>query len=124
MPRIGVGESLCTVVVTVDAPPDHLPALEKHAREGLRLFRSFPGFVAGALHRSRDGARLVQYLQWRSEEDHLACMDDPSWDASPSARRFVELDRHGAIRVDVRTYDVVAAEHAEHPAPGRDRKQS
>jgi hypothetical protein len=110
MPVIHPDSSLCTVIVTVDAPSRVLPELERHAKDGLRRFRDFEGFIGGALHRSDDGTRLVQYLQWRSEQDHLACMNDPRWDAEPSARRFMELAQEGTATVDVRTYDVVAAE--------------
>ena len=68
---------LCTVVVTVDADPDLIPELEAHARDGLARFASFKGFLSGALHKSADGGRLIQYLQWETEADHLACMHDP-----------------------------------------------
>lgn len=110
MPAISPARQLCTVIVTVDAPQAVVPELESHAREGLRRFRDFPGFIGGALHRSGDGLRLVQYLQWRSEEEHLACMNDPRWDDEPSTRRFVELAEDGTATVDVRTYVVLAAE--------------
>jgi hypothetical protein len=98
------------VIVTVDAPSNVIPELERHARDGLPRFRDFAGFVGGALHRSGDGTRLVQYLQWRSEEQHLACMNDPRWDTEPSAQRFMALAQEGTAAVDVRTYDVLAAE--------------
>ncbi len=80
-----------------------------HARRGLRRFAEFDGFVGGATHVSADGGRIVQYLQWRSEEDHLACMNDPSWADLPSSQRFMELVESGRATMDVRTYDVVEA---------------
>ena len=66
-----------TVIVTVDAECDIIPELETHAREGLARFAELDGFVSGALHKSTDGTRLIQYLQWRDEAAHLACMHDP-----------------------------------------------
>lgn len=105
---IRAGGSLCTVIVTVDADPEVLPELQAHARDGLGRFATFPGFVSGALHRSADGGRMVQYLQWRTEADHLACMAHPGWDDLDSTRRFMELVNSGVARMDVRTYEVMA----------------
>ena len=106
--RVEASAGCCTVIVTVDADAELVPELEAHARDGLRRFAEMPGFIAGALHRSDDGGRLVQYLQWASEADHLACMRDPRWDELPSTRRFMEVAASGASTVDVRVYDVVA----------------
>ncbi len=110
MPLIDPDGQVCTVIVTVDAEADVLPELEAHAREGLSRFAEFRGFLGGATHRSADGTRLVQYLQWQSEEHHLACMSDTRWDDLPSTRRFMELARSGRVKMDVRVYEVVAAQ--------------
>lgn len=111
-PTIRPNAGLCTVIVTVDAASQVIAELEAHARYGLARFPDFAGFVAGALHRSTgtgaDGARLVQYLQWKTEADHLACVNDPRWDELPSTARFMELVASGQATIDVRTYDVLA----------------
>ena len=52
-----------TVIVTVVADPELMLDLEAHARAGLKLFHDFDGFVAGALHKSVDGGKFVQYIQ-------------------------------------------------------------
>jgi quinol monooxygenase YgiN len=41
-----------------------------------------PGFISASVHRSRDGTRVFNYLQWESSE-HLARMQ-----ASPEFRRI------------------------------------
>ena len=104
----GPRRNVCAVLVTVDANADVMPALEDHARYGLARFPEFDGFISGTLHKSADGTRLVQYLCWRSEADHLACIDDPRWNDLPSTRRFLELVESGEARMDVRVYEVVA----------------
>ena len=109
MTNIQHPSDLCTVIVTVDADPEIVTEMEKHARDGLMLFADFDGFVSGALHRSADGGRLVQYLQWRSEADHRTCMNDPRWDTFGSTQRFMERIASGEARIDVRVYGVVAA---------------
>lgn len=112
MPVIDPDAGVCTVIVTVDAEASVMPELEVHAREGLLRFAEFPGFLGGATHRSADGTRLVQYLRWRTEAHHLACMHDSRWDDLPSTHRFMELVQSGRASMDVRVYDVVAAREA------------
>ena len=80
MPRIEKDGDICTIIVTVDAAPELLSVLSEHARLGLERFPEFPGFLGGALHLSEDQGRIVQYLQWASESEYRACIDDPSWD--------------------------------------------
>ena len=99
--------TLCTVIVTVDAAVDVMPELELHARDGLQAFSSFEGFVSGALHKSSDGTRLVQYLQWQDEPAHLACMNDPRWDESPSAKRFMDIVNGGHATMHVGVFGVL-----------------
>jgi quinol monooxygenase YgiN len=49
----------------------------------------FPGFISATVHRSTDGTRVFNYLQWESAE-HLAAMQrSPEFQAI--ARRFAGL---------------------------------
>ena len=49
----------------------------------------FPGFISATVHRSTDGTRVFNYLQWESAE-HLAVMQrSPEFHAI--ARRFAGL---------------------------------
>jgi hypothetical protein len=95
--------------VTVDADSEVIMDMENHARRGLDRFAQIEGFISGALHKSTDGGRLIQYLQWRSKADHLACMNDPRWEEEESTRRFLEHVASGRATMDVRIYDVIAA---------------
>lgn len=108
MPRITGTPDVCTVIVTLDAPPERLPAFAAHAAMGLERFRRYDGFVAGALHLAADGGRLVQYLQWRSEAEYRACIEDPAWDALPSTRELLAAVASGEAMLDARTYRVAA----------------
>ncbi len=109
MTSIRTPNDFCTVIVTVDAPSHVIEEMEPHARNGLTYFADMKGFVSGALHKSTDGKRLVQYLQWETEANHLACMDDSRWDDLPSTRTFMAHVESGAAKIDVRIYDVAAA---------------
>ena len=108
MTTIEAGANCCTAVVTVDADPEVIMEMKKHARRGLDRFSQFEGFVSGALHKSTDGGRLIQYLQWRREADHLACMNDPRWGEEESTRRILDHVVSGRATMDVRIYDVMA----------------
>ena len=99
---------MIAVIVTVDARDRETTApLEAHARLGLERFPDLEGFVSGTLHRSADGQRIVQYLQWESKESYQACIDSPTWDDLDSTREFMRIIRSGAATMDVRVYEVV-----------------
>jgi hypothetical protein len=108
MPRITRGSTVCTVIVTVDAAPQILADLVVHAQLGIDRFVDFQGYLGGALHLSEDGGRLVQYLQWASETDYLACINDPVWDELESAKSFLAAVESGAVRLDSRIFEVRA----------------
>ena len=104
---------VCTVIVTVDAIDGAIDNvmgdLVEHARAGIEEhFPRFAGYLGGALHVSADGTRLVQYLQWRSADDYVACRDDSSWHAIETTERFAAHARAGHARVDARVFTVVA----------------
>jgi heme-degrading monooxygenase HmoA len=37
-----------------------------------RVAREFPGFVSATVHRSLDGTRVINYLQWQTAADPSA----------------------------------------------------
>lgn len=39
-------------------------------------FKQQPGFVAAAVHRSRDGLRVVNYVQWQTQNDYEAYINN------------------------------------------------
>lgn len=112
MPLIIHPTDLRTVIVTVEAEVDVLPAMAAHARLGLEKFSSYPGFRGGALHVSEDGCRLIQYLQWESMEEYRSCVEDPAWGDLPSTRFFLDTVASGKAQLDVRTYRVAATSEA------------
>jgi heme-degrading monooxygenase HmoA len=64
---------------------------------------TFPGFVSASVHRSTDGTRVINYLQWKSAE-HLAAMQR-SAEFQAIGRRFtglIEFDPHQFEVVHVR----------------------
>lgn len=43
-----------------------------------RTIRHLPGFVSASIHKSTDGARVVNYAQWRSQSDLEAMLQNPA----------------------------------------------
>jgi quinol monooxygenase YgiN len=59
----------------------------------------FPGFISAAVHRSTDGTRVFNYLQWESAEDLAAMQRSPEFQTI--ARRFAELIEFEPHRCEV-----------------------
>jgi heme-degrading monooxygenase HmoA len=58
-----------------------------------------PGFIGAALHKSTDGARVINYAHWRSESDFGSFLNK-------YGEQFAQLGRY-ATRMDPHTYEVV-----------------
>lgn len=54
------------------------------------LMRYLPGFISANIHRSLDGAKVVNYAQWESREAFQATLGDPA-----VAAYFAELAQIG-----------------------------
>jgi heme-degrading monooxygenase HmoA len=68
MPQIATDNRVVTQITVVEPEPgkqaDALAVMQDRARFMARQ----PGFVSIVLHRSLDGKRIVNYLQWQSRE--------------------------------------------------------
>jgi len=94
-----------TVLVQISTPPELQAELVATMLETAPVFAAQPGFVSSHLHRSHDGELVVNYLQWRSQADHEACLISP--DVAAGGRPFMDfLERHG-LDMDVTTYEIV-----------------
>ena|SRR5438552_3416633 len=68
MPHIHTSDQPVTQITIIEAEPDRQrEALEMMATRA-RLMAQQPGFVSISLHRSLDGRRIVNYIQWESRE--------------------------------------------------------
>ena len=62
--------------------------------------RARPGFVSASVHPSLDGTRVVNYAQWRTEEDFRAMASDPATQKLlKEARALVERNEPHLYRV-------------------------
>ena len=72
-----------------------------------------PGFVSISLHRSRDGRRIVNYVQWQSRELLQSAHHSPEFRAE--WRHFDELTR----TIEPQLYDVALVMDGERAAETR-----
>ncbi len=96
MPEIVSGAEYATFINTFRCDPANQEEVVRINIDIVdQVASSSPGFIAAAVHRSIDGTRVVNYLQWESSE-HLAAMQRaPEFQAI--ARRFtglIEFDPH------------------------------
>ena len=79
MPQIRSDHQPVTQITVVEAEPDKQAEALSLMTERARFMAGQPGFVAIALHRSLDGRRIVNYIQWRSREELAAAHKSPAF---------------------------------------------
>jgi heme-degrading monooxygenase HmoA len=101
MPQIHSSDQLVTQITMVEADSGKQDEALSLMTERARLMSRQPGFVSISLHRSLDGRRIVNYIQWQSREQLQSAHKSPDfrkeWD------RFDRL----AGDIDPHLYEVV-----------------
>jgi quinol monooxygenase YgiN len=102
---IRAGEPLVTLInVFTVAPERQQELVELLDRATEETMRHQPGFISAHIHRSLDGTRVVNYAQWKSQEDFRAML------RSAEVRPHMEA----ALRIataEPKLYEVVSAHH-------------
>ena len=60
---------LVTLINVFETKPEQQQALLDQLSRFAESVKEEPGMIGAALHRSTDGTRVINYAQWRSEED-------------------------------------------------------
>ncbi len=104
MPEIRIQNDIVTQITTAEAEDGGQDALFALMRERARFMARQPGFVSISLHRSLDGRRIVNYVQWTSREQLEAAHQAPEFRAA-----WPEV---GAVSEDIvpRLYEVAHIE--------------
>ncbi len=102
MPQIRTDNQPVTQITIIAAEPDKQAEALSVMTERARFMASQPGFVSISLHRSLDGRRIVNYIQWSSRDQLQAAHK------SPQFRK--EWDRFGqkTDEIDPHLYEVCA----------------
>ena len=68
MPRIEKDNQAVTQITFIEVEPDKQQEALSMMTERARFMARQPGFISIGLHRSLDGRRIVNYIQWPNRE--------------------------------------------------------
>src|SRR3954453_9667023 len=100
MPRIQTDNQPVTQITIIEAEPGQQQEALSLMAERARFMAQQPGFVSISLHRSLDGRRIVNYVQWQNRELLQAAHKSP--DFRKAWRRFDDL----TDQIDPHLYEV------------------
>jgi len=103
---IRASDDIVTFINVLDVDPANQQKLVELLTEGTEKVMQYrPGFVSVNILASVDGTRVVNYAQWRSQDDIKATMSDP--EAQDYARQAGAL-----AQAKPQPYKVVSVHHA------------
>jgi heme-degrading monooxygenase HmoA len=79
MPHIQTSNPPVTQITIVEAEPGKQAEALSLMTERARFMSKQPGFVSISLHRSLDGRRIVNYIQWKSREQLQSAHKSPNF---------------------------------------------
>ena len=101
MPHIQTSNQPVTQITIVEAEPGKQDEALSLMTERAEFMSKQPGFVSISLHRSLDGRRIVNYVQWKSREQLQSAHKSP--DFRKEWNRFDRL----TDEIDPHLYEVV-----------------
>jgi quinol monooxygenase YgiN len=107
MATIREGAQIHTLIVVFTVEPAQQDALVRHLRGLAAEHSQFDGFVSCSIHRSQDGTRVAEYIQWRSAADMEAVLDTPEGRAQVAESSQIALDH------DAHVYQVLSVTEAD-----------
>ena len=115
MATISEGADVHTLIVMFTVDPTQQETLVAHLRGMAAEHCKFDGFVSCSIHRSEDGTRVAEYIQWRSAAHMEAVLNTPEGQAQLAESSRI-ADRHGA---QAHVYQVVSVTQAPQPEGSR-----
>src|SRR5438132_11520571 len=100
MPHIQTGNQMVTQLTVIEAEPEKQQQALSLMAERARFMARQPGFVSISLHRSLDGRRIVNYVQWQNRELLQSAHNAP--DFRKAWRQFDDL----TDQIDPHLYEV------------------
>lgn len=99
---------LCTLInVFTIAPEKQQSLIDVLVDVTDRVICKLPGFISANIHKSVDGERVTNYVQWRRKEDLEAML------RNPEAKEHIAICQQLASHIDFHLYTV---EHIQGPA--------
>jgi heme-degrading monooxygenase HmoA len=104
MPEISEKKQVVTQINVIDVEPGKDGELVALIADRIRFMSRQPGFVSASLHRSMEGDRVVNYVQWRDAESLRAAHHKPEF--REKWPKFSELTKDA----DPELYELVHSE--------------
>ena len=104
MPEIRPHGDHVTRITTAEVEDGRRDELLRLMTERARFMATQPGFISISLHRSLDGRRIVNYVQWASREQLIAAHHTPEFRA-----KWPEVGR-AAEDIELALYEVAHVE--------------
>ena len=79
MPQIQRDDQSVTQITVVESEPAKQSEALSLMAERARFMARQPGFISITLHRSLDGRRIVNYVQWRNRDQLRAAHQSPEF---------------------------------------------
>ncbi|HEX7430047.1 MAG TPA: antibiotic biosynthesis monooxygenase [Mycobacterium sp.] len=108
MATISEGADVHTLIVMFTVEPSQQDSLVEHLRGIVAEHSRFDGFVSCSIHRSEDGTRVAEYIQWRSAAHLEAVLNTPEGQAQLAESSRI-ADGHDA---KAHVYQVVSVTQA------------
>jgi heme-degrading monooxygenase HmoA len=89
MPHIHADRQLVTQITIVESEPNKQDEALSLMTERARFMARQPGFISISLHRSLDGRRIVNYVQWQNGDLLHAAHQSPEF--RNELRRFDQM---------------------------------
>jgi quinol monooxygenase YgiN len=100
MPHVQTGNAPVTQITVVEAEPGRQQEALSLMAERARFMARQPGFISISLHRSLDGQRIVNFVQWQNRELLQSAHRSP--DFRKAWRKFDDL----TDQIDPHLYEV------------------
>jgi heme-degrading monooxygenase HmoA len=102
MPHIRTEKQPVTQITVVESEPEKQAEALSVMAERARFMARQPGFISISVHRSLDGRRIVNYVQWQSRDLLQAAHRSPEF-----RKEWGHFD-HVTDAIDPHLYEVVA----------------
>ncbi|WP_407167145.1 antibiotic biosynthesis monooxygenase family protein [Bradyrhizobium sp. ORS 111] len=79
MPRTETKQRPVTQITIIEAEPQKQAEALSLMTERARFMQRQPGFISISLHRSLDGRRIVNYVQWETRDQLRAAHQSPEF---------------------------------------------
>ena len=104
MPKIESRAGHVTQITTAETDDGRQEELLELMKERARFMAKQPGFISISLHRSVDGKRIVNYVQWADRESLVAAHHTPEfrekWPLVGKASDEIELNLYEVEHVE------------------------